>query len=412
VVERRDREPRVRSSIRQEDEAIDVLANATAPAIQLANSIIADAVRTQASDIHLEPGEKEVRLRFRVDGMLVARKPIPKALQGPLLSRIKIMARLDIAERRVPQDGRVRILYDERPVDLRVSTLPTRHGEKIVMRLLDKSAISLDLEALGLEEGPLTALQQSIAKPHGILLVTGPTGSGKTTTLYSALTALNRPHCNIVTVEDPIEYELPRVNQVQVHPMAGLTFPVALRSILRQDPDIVMVGEIRDGETLDIAMKAALTGHLVLSTLHTNDAVSTISRLVDMGAEPFMAASTLEMVSAQRLLRKLCASCKEPAKVPKEVLSSFGVPVPKGTEFFRPAGCGECNDIGYRGRLAVAEALVMDEELRQLVSRSADLHALRQYATGSAGMATLRQNAFRKAAKGLTSLEEVLRVTV
>ncbi|MHC4224161.1 MAG: GspE/PulE family protein [Planctomycetota bacterium] len=394
-----------------EEESLDVLESASAPAIRLANSIIAEAVRAKASDIHLEPMEKELALRLRVDGMLMLQNPVPKAVQGPLLSRIKIMARLDIAERRVPQDGRIRVLCDQRPVDLRVSTLPTRHGEKIVIRILDKSAISLDLDALGLEEQPMAALRESIAKRHGILLVTGPTGSGKTTTLYSALTALNRPQSNIVTVEDPIEYDLARVNQVQVHPVAGLTFPAALRAILRQDPDIIMVGEIRDGETLDIAMKAALTGHLVLSTLHTNDAVSTICRLLDMGSEPFLAASTVEMISAQRLLRRLCPQCREPAKVPDEVLEGFGVPLHDQMEFFRAKGCPECSKVGYRGRLAVSEVLVMDEGLRQLVSRAADRGALRRHVSDMGQMRTLRQNAFLRAARGLTSLEEVLRVT-
>ena len=395
----------------RDEGAIDVLAGSDAPAIRLANAIIAAAVRMKASDIHLEPGEKQLAVRFRLDGMLVERKPVPKVLQASLISRLKIVAQMDIAERRVPQDGRIRVLYERRPVDLRVSTLPTRHGEKIVMRILDTSSMSLDLEALGLEEGPLSALRHSIKIPYGILLVTGPTGSGKTTTLYTALTQLNRPHTNIVTVEDPIEYELAGINQVQVHPTAGLTFPLALRAILRQDPDIILVGEIRDGETLDIAMKAALTGHLVLSTLHTNDAVSTISRLVDMGAEPFMVASTLEMISAQRLVRKLCPHCKEPVEVLDEVASSFGVPLEGEVQFFGPAGCEQCNEIGYRGRLAVAEAVVLDEEWRRLISRAADLPALRQHAADS-GMSTLRQNGFRKAARGLTSIEEVLRVTM
>jgi len=409
----RTRESRVKERVAAPDEekSLDVLESDSAPAIRLANSIIAEAVRVKASDIHLEPMEKEVSLRLRVDGMLMPQNPVPKAVQGPLLSRIKIMARLDIAERRVPQDGRIRVLYAQRPVDLRVSTLPTRHGEKIVIRILDKSAISLDLDALGLEEQPMAALRESIVKPHGILLVTGPTGSGKTTTLYSALTALNRPQSNIVTVEDPIEYDLARVNQVQVHPVAGLTFPAALRAILRQDPDIIMVGEIRDGETLDIAMKAALTGHLVLSTLHTNDAVSTISRLLDMGSEPFLAASTVEMISAQRLLRRLCPHCREPATVPDEVLEGFGVPVHDQMEFFRAKGCPECSRAGYRGRLAASEVLVMDEGLRQLVSRAADRGALRRHVVDTGRMRTLRQNAFLKAARGLTSLEEVLRVT-
>ena len=406
------REARVRSSIRDADETIDVLAESDAPAVSLANIVIADAIRNRASDIHIEPGEKEVGLRNRLDGMLVPCKPIPKSLQASLISRIKIMARLDIAERRVPQDGRVRVEFDGRHVDLRISTLPTRHGEKIVMRLLDQAAVNLDLETLGFEEAPLTALKKSIETPHGVLLVTGPTGSGKTTTLYSALTMLNQPHANIVTIEDPVEFDLPQVNQVQVHPAAGMTFPVALRAILRQDPDIVMVGEIRDAETLDIAMKASLTGHLVLSTLHTNDAVSTISRLIDMGSEPFMVAATLNMVSAQRLLRKLCTVCREPCEPSEEILAGLGTGVPDDAQFYAAVGCPKCNQVGYHGRLAVAEVLVVDEAWRQLISRSPDLATLRQHAREAGGMATLRQNALKKAARSLTSLEEVLRVTI
>jgi len=403
--------PRPIVSLKESDETVDVGAEADAPAIQLVNTVIANGVRARASDIHIEPREGHVDLRYRIDGMLVARPQLPKEMQGSVVSRLKIMARLDIAERRVPQDGRTRVLLDGRHVDLRVSTLPTRHGEKVVLRILDRGAVNLDLAALGFEDESLALLRQSIAKPHGILLVTGPTGSGKTTTLYSALTAISRPHVNVVTVEDPIEYDLPRINQVQVHPPAGLTFPVALRAILRQDPDIIMVGEIRDGETLDIAMKAALTGHLVLSTLHTNDAASTVPRLIDMGSEPFLVASTVEMITAQRLLRRLCPRCKEPAPVPGEVLERFRVPFDSSARFFHPKGCDSCDGTGYSGRLAVAEVLVLDDAMRLLVAKGADEGALRHHALEVAGMSTLRQNALRKAVQGLTTLEEILRVT-
>jgi len=323
------------------------------------------------------------------------------------------MAELDIAEHRVPQDGRFRIRYQGREIDFRVSTLPTYHGEKVVMRILDKGNLTLDLTQLGFEQQPLEALLQAIKEPYGIILVTGPTGSGKTTTLYSVLHALNSVERNIVTVEDPVEYELFGISQVQARPEVGLSFASGLRSILRQDPDIVMVGEIRDGETADIAIKAALTGHLVLSTLHTNDAPSAVTRLIDMGVEPFLVSSSLLLAAAQRLLRRLCRDCAEPYEVPYETLQRIQYRVKSKREkvvFYRPVGCRKCGGTGYRGRIAVIECMRNTAVIRDLIMSQAPASELRRVAIEE-GMSTLRQNALAKAARGLTSLEEVLRVT-
>jgi len=383
-----------------------------APVIKLANALISRAIHAGASDIHVEPRENSVGVRYRIDGMLQEGDPIPKSLQAPLISRIKIMSNMDISERRLPQDGRIRIAIQGKNVDLRVSTLPSRHGEKVVIRILDSSAVSLDFDALGLEEGPLAIFRDSIKKPHGIILVTGPTGSGKSTTLYTALQALNEPTTNIVTVEDPIEYEMHRITQVQVNPDTGLTFPAALRSILRQDPDVIMIGEIRDRETMDIAVRAALTGHLVLSTLHTNDAPSTIARLIDMGLEPYLVASSLELVVAQRLLRRLCPDCKKPTDaIPDDIFERYGVTKEKGAGFYQPTGCDRCAGTGYKGRLAVMEVMRIDDETRRLISLGRGVEVLKARAVEKGGMTTLRQNAFIKASRGMTSLDEVIRAT-
>jgi len=380
-----------------------------APVIELANGIISSAIAKGASDIHIEAREEAVGLRFRVDGMLREQAPIPKQVQPALVSRLKIMANMDIAERRVPQDGGIRVMFEGRPVDLRVSTLPSQHGEKVVLRILDKSTLTLDFAALEFAEGPLKMFREAIAKPHGIILVTGPTGSGKTTTLYTALQALNDPSLNILSVEDPIEYSLHRVTQVQVHPEAGLTFPKALRSILRQDPDVILIGEIRDAETVDIAIKAALTGHLVLSTLHTNDAPNTVTRLLDM-TEPYLAASAVELIAAQRLIRKLCPHCKVPTDVAPTTLERFGARPDTSATFYRAGACEKCDGAGYKGRTAVVEAMTIDEEMRRLISRRADVDTIRQHALKNCGLVPLRMDAFAKAARGVTSLEEVLQI--
>lgn len=384
-----------------------------APVIRLVNHVLTNALELRASDIHIEPFEKMLRLRYRIDGKLDEAKSPPKNVQAALISRIKIMSHMDIAEHRVPQDGRFRIKYRGREIDFRVSILPTYHGEKCVMRILDKSSLSLDFEGLGFEEQPNTAFMEALARPYGMILVTGPTGSGKTTTLYSALHRLNSPDTNIVTVEDPIEYELFGINQVAVKPEVGLSFAAGLRSILRQDPDIVMVGEIRDEETADIAIKAALTGHLVLSTLHTNDASSVFTRLIDMGMEPFLVQSSVCLASAQRLMRRVCPDCIEPINVPQEVLDRIQFRSDTTTEktnFVRPRGCNRCKDTGYKGRIAVIEAMPNYPELQDLIMTRSPAMEIKRAAT-ELGMRTLRQNALNKAATGQSTIEEVLRIS-
>lgn len=384
-----------------------------APIIRLVNLILVNALESGASDIHIEPYEKVLRVRYRVDGVLEETKDPPKSVQSALISRLKIMSGLDIAEHRLPQDGRFRIKFKGREIDFRISILPCYYGEKVVMRVLDKGNLSLDLDKLGFEPQPTQAFQDALKLPYGLILVTGPTGSGKTTTLYSALHKLNTVDANIVTVEDPVEYELFGINQVQTQSQIGLTFAAGLRSILRQDPDIVMVGEIRDEETADIAVKAALTGHLVLSTLHTNDAASVFTRLIDMGLEPFLVQSSVGLASAQRLLRRVCPDCKERIRVPEDVLERIqfrpepGDPPP---EFVRGRGCSKCKETGYRGRVAVIEAMPNYPELQDLVLHRAPSLQIKAMAI-RCGMKTLRQNALSKAAKGITTIEEVLRVT-
>ena len=382
-----------------------------APVIRMVNMMLVEALRTGASDIHLEPMDKRLRLRYRIDGVLLERPSPPKTLQAAVISRVKIMAELNIAERRIPQDGRFNIKALGREVDLRVSTLPTVHGEKVVMRILDKGALSPSLSALGLDQRSTEAMEYAIKQPHGILLVTGPTGSGKTTTLYSCLQDLNHPDVNIVTCEDPVEYQLEGVNQVQINADVGLSFASALRSILRQDPDVVLVGEIRDGETAEIAIKAALTGHLVLSTLHTNDAPGAVTRLVDMGIEPFMLGSCLVLAQAQRLYRKLCSSCKTTEPVSADVLRVNHVDPAlfDGKEIFKAVGCPRCSN-GYKGRGAIMEVLLVTDAIREAIlsgSNSAELGAIAR----AAGMMSLKDAAISQVVLGVTSLEAALEVT-
>jgi type IV pilus assembly protein PilB len=379
-----------------------------APVIKIVNLIMVQAMREKASDIHIEPFQKTLKLRYRVDGDLMPAESPPKALQLAITSRIKILAGLNIAERRVPQDGRFRIKVMGKEVDLRVSMLPTTHGEKIVIRILDKSVLTGSIDQMGLDEETLSKFRSAIDAPHGMILVTGPTGSGKTTTLYSVLQELNNPQYNIVTVEDPIEYELGGINQVAVRNDIGLDFASALRSILRQDPDIVMVGEIRDNETADIAVKAALTGHQVLSTLHTNDAAGAITRLDDMGIEPFLISSSILMTCAQRLVRKVCTNCREEFQPEPEVFARLGVEQGE-TVFYRGSGCDRCKGRGYLGRLAIIEALTVTEAIRRLIMKRASAAVIKNQAV-TEGMKTLRMVGIDKALEGQTTLEEVLRV--
>ena len=391
----------------------DMLENAgEAPVIRIVNSILIEALRKGASDIHIEPMEKTVRLRNRVDGMLYEIPSPPKNLQNAITSRLKIMANLDIAERRIPQDGRFKIKALKKEVDVRMSVLPTVHGEKIVMRILDKTALAPNLGALGLDQLSLDNFSYALAQPFGMMLVTGPTGSGKTTTLYSALQELNVVGTNIVTTENPVEYQLDGINQVQINPKVGLTFAAALRSILRQDPDVVMVGEIRDGETATIAVEAALTGHLVLSTLHTNDAAGAIARLIDMGIEPFMLASSLLLTQAQRLFRKLCPVCKKEIDIPTETLKKNRIDPERlaDTQFYQTAGCPKCNNIGYKGRGGIMEILLVDERLRKTILNNTEADAIAKIAIQN-GMKTLREAGLDRVKSGLTTIEEIMRIT-
>ncbi len=381
-----------------------------APVIKIVNLMLVQALKEKASDIHIEPFQRSLKLRYRIDGELIAAESPPKALQLAITSRIKILAGLNIAERRVPQDGRFRIKVMGKEVDLRISILPTAHGEKIVIRILDKTALSGSIDQMGMDQSTLDKFKKAIDAPHGMILVTGPTGSGKTTTLYSVLQELNNPQYNIVTVEDPIEYELAGINQVAVRADIGLDFSSALRSILRQDPDIVMVGEIRDNETADIAVKAALTGHQVLSTLHTNDAAGAITRLDDMGIEPFLISSSVIMACAQRLVRRICTNCREEFIPEPEVFERLGVAADEGAVFYQGSGCDRCKGRGYLGRVAIIEALPVTETIRRLIVKRASAAVVKNQAV-SEGMKTLRMVGIDKALEGITTLEEVWRVT-
>ena len=402
------------SSAEEKEEAIDATMESAgeAPVIRMVNTMMIEALKTKASDIHFEAGEKTSRLRYRIDGELVERPAPPKALHAAVVSRIKIMSNLDIAERRKPQDGRFKVKALKKEVDVRVSILPTVHGEKVVMRILDKANLAPGLASLGLEEYAYKAMKFAIDQPHGIILVTGPTGSGKTTTLYSCLQDLNQPNVNIVTAEDPVEYELAGVNQCHVNVAQGLTFAGILRSVLRQDPDIVLVGEIRDGETADIAVKAALTGHLVLSTLHTNDACGVIPRLFDMGIAPFMLASSLILAQAQRLFRKLCPFCKQPVDVDLDMLASNKVDLAPfdGVQIYGPVGCPKCHNTGYKGRGAMMEVLPISTKIRNIVEKGGDAELLKKIALEE-GMVSLKEAGMRKVRAGITSLQAAFEVT-
>jgi general secretion pathway protein E len=382
-----------------------------APVVRLVNLLLENAVKSGASDIHIEPFEDNLRVRYRIDGVLFEAETPPRRLRAAVTSRIKIMAELNIAERRLPQDGRMRMGLDGRRLDVRVSTIPTIHGESIVMRLLDRAAILLPLESLGFDAKTQRQVEALVTMPHGMMLVTGPTGSGKTTTLYGALAKINSTEKKIITIEDPVEYQLRGVNQIHVKPKIGLTFSAGLRHIVRQDPDVIMIGEIRDLETADIAVHAALTGHLVFSTLHTNDAPGALTRLLDMGLEPYLVASVLEGVLAQRLVRLVCAGCRIPYEAATKELRAMGVDaVPAGARLSRGAGCPECRGTGYRGRMGIYELMRMTEELRSLTLRKTPGHEIRQRAILS-GMSSLRLDGWQKCCLGLTTVEEVLRVS-
>jgi len=376
-----------------------------APVIRLLNSILSEAVKERASDIHIEPYERDLEVRFRIDGILYKKLAPPKVVQEALVSRVKIMAGLNIAEKRLPQDGRIRVIVAGRDVDIRVSIIPTFFGERTVLRLLDKQKGIISLAAIGMEERGVAAMERLLARTSGIILVTGPTGSGKSTTLYAALNRLNSPEKNIITIEDPIEYQIKGIGQIQVNPKIDLTFAQGLRSILRQDPDIVMVGEIRDAETAEIAMQASLTGHLVLSTLHTNDSATAIARLVDMGIEPFMVASSLSAVLAQRLVRRICPHCREPYTPEREYAGIILPPT-----LYRGGGCEKCRGLGTWGRVGIYELLPVDGEICSMIIRREPAGTIKEYAI-SRGMRTLREDGLAKAAAGITTIEEVLRVT-
>ncbi len=400
-----------------DEEEVNVLelekASEDAPVVRLVNVVLLNAIRKGASDIHIEPYEKRMRVRYRIDGVLHEEMTPPLKLKNAMSSRLKIMSQLDIAERRLPQDGRIKLkLGKDREMDFRVSVLPTMWGEKIVLRLLDKGNLQLDMTKLGFDTKPLSDFKWAIEQPWGMVLVTGPTGSGKTTTLYSALTDLNQPDVNISTAEDPVEYNLHGINQVQMHDEIGLNFAMSLRSFLRQDPDIIMVGEIRDFETAEIAVKAALTGHLVLSTLHTNDAPATISRLLNMGVEPFLITASVNLVLAQRLARKICVDCKQPFAAELEVLREVGFDETQITQtVYKGIGCATCNGSGYKGRIALYEVMRFDEGLKEMVLQGASAAELKTAAIKN-GMSTLRASGIRKCIEGVTTTDEIVRVTM
>ncbi|MBN1793350.1 MAG: Flp pilus assembly complex ATPase component TadA [Candidatus Omnitrophica bacterium] len=394
-------------------EALDVLEamEGESPISKLVNLIITQAARDRASDIHIEPEEDILRVRFRIDGILHEIPSPPKHLELAIISRVKVLCNLDIAENRIPQDGHFQMQVDGKRIDFRVSTLPTIHGENVVMRLLDTSSVLIGLEKLGFSKNDLTLYEQVILRPHGVILSTGPTGSGKTTTLYSALTRINSIDRNIITVEDPVEYRLGLIRQVQINPKAGLTFASGLRSIVRQDPDVIMVGEIRDLETAIIAVQSALTGHLVFSTLHTNDAASSITRLENMGVEPFLISASVSAIMAQRLLRKICSACKEPYEPSKAVKKKLGVDENKPLQIYKGAGCSNCKGTGFKGRVGIFELLVFDDEVREMVIQGSSILEIRDYARKNLNMKLLREDGMEKVLSGTTTLEEVSRVT-
>lgn len=402
------------SGVQESDlsDAVEAAGDEDAPVVRFVSLLISQAIDDRASDIHIEPGEKNLVVRYRIDGVLKETQQASRAIQDGVISRLKIMAAVDIAERRKPQDGRISVHHNGRKIDLRLATLPTVWGEKIVMRILANSTESMSLQDLSFSTTNRELFHTAISKPYGMVLVTGPTGSGKSTTLYTALSEIATAEVNAITVEDPVEFRLAGINQVQVNHKAGLNFHTALRSILRSDPDIVMVGEIRDEETANMSIEAALTGHMVLSTLHTNDAPSALTRFINMGCEPFLVGTAINAVVAQRLARRLCSKCKVSYHEDLQKLAALQIPLPPGLNppFFRPGGCTECSNTGYRGRLALHEVMNMSEELEHLVTASATGSALRDAALRG-GMITLRQDGFIKAAQGLTTIEEVLRVS-
>jgi len=397
----------IEDNVRPED-----VSEEDAPIIKFVHSVIKDALEKRASDIHMEPLEKKFRIRFRIDGKLIEQPDPPKRLQPSILSRTKLMANVSLAEKRVPLDGRINVKVGQKVIDLRVSTLPTVHGESIVMRILDKESLSLGLPQLGFFSDDQTTFERVINMPDGIFLVTGPTGSGKSTTLYSALNAINKPDRKIITVEDPVEYEVPGINQVQVRTEVGMTFSAALRAMLRQAPNIVMVGEIRDLETAEIAINASLTGHMVFSTLHTNDAPSAVSRLVDMGVKPFLVSASLRAALAQRLVRAICQNCKGPYEPTSAELAVLGITEEQasGATFMKGAGCGKCGDKGYRGRKGVFEIFEVNQEIEEMIYNNVSIVELRNKAR-EMGMRSMRNDGFRKVLAGITTLDEVLMVT-
>ncbi len=395
-----------------DDKFLEKLAEDT-PAIQLVDNIIYKAIKEKASDIHIEPDEDILRIRFRIDGILQEILTINKILYSPLISRVKILSNMNIAEKRIPQDGRFKVSFEEKEVDFRVSTLPTSYGEKVVLRVLDKSKELLDLTKLGIDQYNLKIYESIVEKPYGIILISGPTGSGKTTTLYATLNKLNSMEKNIITVEDPIEYKFKLINQVQVDEKADLTFANALRSILRQDPDIIMIGEIRDKETAEIAIQASLTGHLVLSTIHTNDAVSSVTRLIDMGIENFLVSSSVIGVGSQRLVRKICESCKVEYTPEKEVIERLGINTNNISDikFYRGTGCNECSNSGYKGRISIFEVLKITKEVKEAINRNESIAAIKDIAIEQ-GFKPMFKNGMELALKGITTIEEIMRVTV
>jgi type IV pilus assembly protein PilB len=387
------------------DSLEDVVSKAEeAPVIKLVNLLLIQAVKERASDIHIEPFRDKINVRFRIDGALHRIAPPSQHLLPALISRIKILSKMDISEKRLPQDGGFTVKVEDRPIDLRVSVVPTIFGEKAVLRILDKGAISFQLDKLGFTERDLNAFKQSITRPYGLIFVTGPTGSGKSTTLYSALNHIMSPKKNIVTIEDPVEYQINGINQVQVKPNIGLTFAEGLRAFLRQDPDIMMVGEVRDLETSEICIRASLTGHLVLSTLHTNDAPSAVTRLIDIGVEPYLVASSLLLIMAQRLIRRLCPKCKKPSRMPEDIASRYNI---SKYDIFEAKGCEHCRNTGYSGRIAIHELLLINQELRQLIADRANTAAIKA-AAKKEGMTTLVEDGLQKVLEGITSIEEVM----
>ncbi len=401
------------SIISEIEETADLLDDTSdAPIIKLVNLVLAQAIKDRSSDIHIEPYANSLKIRYRIDGMLYNLLNLPRRIQSPLVSRIKIMGKLNIAEKRLPQDGRIAVKIGDKSVDIRVSVIPTAFGERVVLRLLDKSQELLTLADLGLDEAKIAQFNRLIKSPYGIVLVTGPTGSGKTTSLYAALSKINSPSINIITIEDPIEYQIEGIGQIQVNPKIDLTFATGLRSIVRQDPDVILVGEVRDRETAEIAIQSSLTGHLVFSTLHTNDAASAITRLIDMGIEPFLVASSVIAIVAQRLVRVLCPRCKEPYEPDTESLIDAGIPrnAVIGQPIYRRKGCNSCMNTGYRGRTGIFEIMIMDEGVKKLILRTSDSNQINDEAVRG-GMSTLVQDGARRVLEGITTIEEVLRVT-